>query len=72
MGDMFVMKKVLEDIYNGKELAIATITKSEGSTPRGIGTMMAVLEDGSIHGTIGGGALEKRVIDLCTEAIKTG
>ncbi|CAK7075381.1 XdhC/CoxI family protein [Tissierella sp.] len=72
MGDLSVMRKALEDINNGKELAIATITKSEGSTPRGIGTMMAVLEDGSIHGTIGGGALEKHVIELCIKAIEEG
>lgn len=72
MGDLLVMKRVLEALDNGKELAVATIIKSEGSTPRGIGTMMAVLEDGSTHGTIGGGALEKHVIELCTEAIKTG
>ncbi|WP_353094526.1 XdhC/CoxI family protein [Tissierella praeacuta] len=72
MGDLSVMKKVLEDINNGKELAVATITKSEGSTPRGIGTMMAVLEDGSIHGTIGGGALEKHIIELCIETIREG
>lgn len=72
MGDLSVMKKVLGALDNGKEIAIATITKSEGSTPRGIGTMMGVLEDGSIYGTIGGGALEKHIIGLCIEAIKEG
>ncbi len=72
MGDFLVMKKALEEIDNGKELAIATIIKSEGSTPRGLGTMMAVLEDGSIHGTIGGGTLEKYIIELCIGAIKEG
>ncbi|SHE56675.1 xanthine dehydrogenase accessory factor [Tissierella praeacuta DSM 18095] len=72
MGDFLVMKKALEEIDNGKELAIATIIKSEGSTPRGLGTMMAVLEDGSIYGTIGGGALEKYIIELCIGAIKEG
>lgn len=72
MADLSVMKKALKDIENGKELAIATITKSEGSTPRGRGTVMAVLKDGSIHGTIGGGALEKHVIELCLEAISEG
>ncbi|MEY8415933.1 XdhC family protein [Tissierella praeacuta] len=72
MGDFLVMKKALEEIDNGKELAIATIIKSEGSTPRGLGTMMAVLEDGSIHGTIGGGAMERHIIELCIEAIKEG
>lgn len=72
MADLSVMKKALEDVEQGKELAIATITKAEGSTPRGKGAVMAVLADGSIHGTIGGGALEKHVIGLCIDAIKEG
>ncbi|WMM25054.1 XdhC/CoxI family protein [Tissierella sp. MB52-C2] len=72
MADLFVMKKALEDIENGKDLAIATITKAEGSAPRREGTNMAVLEDGTIHGTIGGGKLEKKIIELCIEAIKEG
>lgn len=72
MADLLVMKKVLEDIEKGKELAVATITKANGSTPRGVGTKMAVLSDGTIYGTIGGGPLEKKVIDLCIEAIKEG
>ncbi len=72
MPDLYVMKKALKDIEDGKELAIATITRAEGSAPRREGTIMAVLEDGSIHGTIGGGKLEKRVIELCLEAIKEG
>lgn len=72
MGDLNVMKKALEHIKNGDEIAIATITKAEGSAPRGVGTMMAVLSDGSIYGTIGGGALEKHIIGLSIDAIKTG
>lgn len=72
MADLSIMKKAIEEIDSGNELAIATITKSEGSTPRGKGTSMIVLRDGSIHGTIGGGALEKHVIGLCIVAIKEG
>ena len=72
MADISIMKKATEEIEAGKELAIATITKSEGSTPRGLGTSMIVLGDGNIHGTIGGGALEKHVIELCIESIKEG
>ncbi len=33
---------------------------------------MVVLADGSIYGTIGGGALEKHIIDLCIDAIGKG
>lgn len=72
MADLYIAKKVLEEIDRGKEVAMATIIRSQGSTPRGSGTSMAVVEDGSIYGTIGGGALEKRVIELCLEAIKEG
>ncbi len=72
MGDLNVINKALRDYENGREIAIATITKAEGSAPRGVGTMMAVLDDGSIHGTIGGGALEKHIIKLSLEAIKSG
>lgn len=72
MADLSIMKKAIINIEDGKELAIVTITKAEGSTPRGKGTSMIVLGDGSIHGTIGGGALEKHVIELCIEAIQEG
>lgn len=72
MGDLKVISKALKDFKNGKEMAIATITKAEGSAPRGVGTMMAVLDDGTIHGTIGGGAIEKHIIELSLESIKSG
>ncbi|MFA5576591.1 MAG: XdhC/CoxI family protein [Tissierellaceae bacterium] len=72
MADLSIMKKLLEEVDNGREVALATIIKSQGSTPRGSGTVMAVVEDGLIYGTIGGGSLEKYVIQLCLEAIREG
>lgn len=42
-------------------LAIATILKTQGSTPRKAGTTMVVLDDGSIFGTIGGGRAENEI-----------
>ena len=72
MADIIVMKKALEKIEEGKQLAVVTITKAEGSTPRGAGAMMVVLEDGKIFGTVGGGSIENRIIELSIEAIKSG
>ena len=72
MSNKFIMEKALEEIENGNELAIATITSYSGSTPRKIGTKMLVLEDGNIYGTIGGGAMENRIIEICLEAIEKG
>lgn len=45
---------------NQESLVIATITEHSGSTPRGNGAQMAILHNGSILGTVGGGLLEAR------------
>jgi xanthine dehydrogenase accessory factor len=44
-------------------VALCTIVSVKGSTPRKVGAKMLVFEDGSISGTIGGGNLEKKVIE---------
>lgn len=72
MADVSVMKNALKHIENGDEIAIATITKAEGSSPRGVGTTMAVLSDGKIYGTIGGGPLEKHIIELSIQSMEKG
>ncbi|MCB9230675.1 MAG: XdhC family protein [Bacteroidia bacterium] len=46
----------------GTDFALCTVTDSHGSTPRKPGAKMAVLADGTIFGSIGGGALEFQVI----------
>lgn len=72
MTSAYIMKKVLESMDKGEDIATVTITGTKGSTPRGVGAMMAVLTDGSIYGSIGGGILEKHTIDQALEALKTG
>lgn len=49
--------------------AICTIVETNGSTPRKVGAKMQVWEDGGIHGTIGGGNLEKKVIENAIQQI---
>ena len=70
MGDVNVLRSALKHIEAGEELAIVSIIKAEGSAPRGVGTSMAVLANGHIYGTIGGGPLENKIIELSREAIK--
>ena len=57
---------------SGDPAALAVIVRTEGSTPRRAGTKMVVLKDGKTIGTMGGGDLEKRVIEEATETIKQG
>jgi len=52
--------------------ALCIVTKISGSAPGKPGMKMLVYEDGSIDGTIGGGAIEKIIIEKATEIINTG
>jgi len=56
----------------GQRASLATVIGVGGSAPRAAGARMLVYEDGSIVGTIGGGELERRVIDAALETLRTG
>jgi xanthine dehydrogenase accessory factor len=47
----------------GRRFALATVIESRGFTPRKPGTHLLLAEDGETAGTIGGGAIERQVID---------
>lgn len=51
-------------------LAVATILRTHGSTPRKAGTTMIVHPDGSIFGTIGGGRAENEIRLSAVDALK--
>ena len=57
---------------SGELAALCTVVKSEGSTPRHVGSKMLVYPDGHFIGTVGGGDLEHRVIDEAWIAISDG
>ena len=52
-------------------VVVATIVKTIGSAPREVGAKMAICADGSIIGTIGGGAGEGKVIQEALQVFKT-
>ena len=59
------------DIENGSGIAaLCTIIATKGSAPRKTGAKMLVYKNGSIDGSIGGGALEKKVIGQALEVLK--
>ena len=57
---------------NNGAAALCTVTKSEGSTPRHMGSKMLVYPGGKFIGTVGGGELENRVIKAAVQSIKDG
>lgn len=57
---------------NNESAALCTVVKSEGSTPRHVGSKMLVYPDGKFIGTVGGGDLEHRVLDEAWMAMSDG
>ena len=61
------------NVLRSRESAVlCTVVKSEGSTPRHVGSKMLVYPDGTFIGTIGGGDLEHRVLDEAWMSLASG
>ena len=65
-----ILKAVSSAVERGIETAVVTVLEVKGSSPGKEGSMMAVFSDGSILGTVGGGALEYEFIKEALKAIK--
>lgn len=61
---------ILDCLHRNETFSIATIITNQGSTPRTSGSKMIVLENKTIHGTIGGGLVEAMVIDACLDLME--
>ena len=67
-----VLAFAAEKTAEGEKVALVMVTDTSGSSPASLGQVMAVLEDGSTAGTVGGGASEYRVIQQAVQAIEQG
>ncbi len=56
----------------GRTVALATIVRCRGSTPRGCGSKMLVDPERGLTGTVGGGCGEGEVIEAAREVLDTG
>lgn len=61
----FIVKKLAEDI----PVALMLVPQSVGSSPGRQGHMMAVAADGTLCGTIGGGAMEYIQVESCKKTL---
>ena len=67
-----VLAKAIEWVKKGRRVCIATVIGAEGSTPRGPGAKMAISSTGDTAGTVGGGPVEKKVLDAAPGIMRTG
>jgi xanthine dehydrogenase accessory factor len=67
-----VFEALLKAQSNGEPVALATVVSVKGSVPRHEGSKMVVRRDGSMVGTVGGGAMESLVVKEALAAIQDG
>jgi xanthine dehydrogenase accessory factor len=67
-----IMKTAIDALAKGETVALTTVVRVRGSAPRHSGAKMLVWRDGRTQGTIGGAALERRVIADAMDALKAG
>jgi xanthine dehydrogenase accessory factor len=67
---MRVWQKLFEAAKAGEPAALVTLIGAQGSSPQGVGARM-IVRPGGYHGTVGGGALEWRLIRLAQDALAT-
>jgi xanthine/CO dehydrogenase XdhC/CoxF family maturation factor len=70
------MRDVLPEIQRwrdeGKQVALATLIKAVGSSPRPLGSKLVIASDGSMAGSVSGGCVEGAVREEAREVLATG
>ncbi len=68
------MQSLWDDIAElsreGRAFVLATVVDTQGSTPQKPGSRLVVLEDGSLKGTVGGGAIEQQIVEAALALFK--
>lgn len=59
-------------IDNGENVALATVVATWGSSPRPVGSQLAVNEKHQMIGSVSGGCIEGAVVGEALEVIKNG
>jgi xanthine dehydrogenase accessory factor len=67
-----IYRRITELLSSNSSGAVATVIDTTGSSPARLGQKMVVTPQGYDCGTVGGGSLEKKVIDECISAIEGG
>lgn len=67
--ETLIFKVLYDKIEKNQSVALVTLIESSGATPRKAGTIMGVTKD-EIIGTVGGGLIEFKVIELARQCIE--
>jgi xanthine dehydrogenase accessory factor len=64
--------KALEWLKEGRDVALATVIKTWGSSPRPVGSQLVIDQKGAFEGSVSGGCIESAVITEGLEVLRIG
>jgi len=67
-----VLDRAAEWLDAGQKVALATVVETWGSSPRPVGSQMAIAADGRFEGSVSGGCVEGAVVEAGREAMADG
>ena len=70
--DLVVLRTLRDWRIAGKRAVLTTIVRTWGSSPRPVGSIMALCEDGSVVGSVSGGCIEDDLIHRYSQAYASG
>jgi len=70
--DVMVLRTLRDWRAAGKRALLATVVRTWGSSPRPVGSIMALCEDGAVVGSVSGGCIEDDLIYRFTRAYAGG
>ncbi len=72
---MLLVARAVVDVLSGQApgpAALATVIGRAGSAPQVVGARLLLRADGSMFGTVGGGAIEEQVLEACRACLRDG
>jgi xanthine dehydrogenase accessory factor len=67
-----VLEAIVESLRHAETIAVLTVVRASGSTPRPLSSNMLVRADGTCVGSIGGGTMELQAIQDARAAMSAG
>lgn len=64
-----VLNTALAWVEAGRNVALATVIETSGSSPRPVGSNLVVAEDGAFEGSVSGGCVEGAVVSAAQDVI---
>jgi xanthine/CO dehydrogenase XdhC/CoxF family maturation factor len=72
MSDTQALDQIVAWRAAGRKAALATVVQTWGSSPRPVGSHMAVNDKGDFVGSVSGGCIEGAVIEAAREVMASG